>query len=393
MIRFKSPKLNSLAELLPAGHQAIDWTKLEKSEFGIFFDAMERTMQEPEWHGEGDVLTHTKMVVERMVELDEYKNAPTKDKLILFLSALLHDIGKPKRTKVEDGRIVSVGHAVKGANMTREFLWKTLGLSGDEEERDIRESVCTLIRYHAFPIYATKKSNAERRMLEIADNGILSPSFSLLKLYVLEKADVLGRISADAKSQLETLEYFKIMAEDLNCWERPYTFTTPFSKRAYFKGKTEWQGDTLYDSTWGEVMLLSGLPGTGKDTFIANNLCDLPVVSLDAIRKRLKISPVEPQGVVIATAQEEAKEYLRKKQSFVWNATNVTTQTRGKEIELFERYDARVKTIFLETEWEENLARNASRPHPVPSVEIEKMLSKLELPEAKECQTVEWRIT
>ena len=112
-----------------------------------------------------------------------------------------------------------------------------------------------------------------------------------------------------------------------------------------------------------------------------------------AIRKRLKILPVEPQGVVIATAQEEAKEYLRKKQPFVWNATNVTTQTRGKEIELFERYDARVKTIFLETEWEENLARNASRPHPVPSVEIEKMLSKLELPEAKECQTVEWRIT
>jgi len=70
MSRFKSPKLNSLAELLPAGHQAIDWTKLEKSEFGIFFDAMERTMQEPEWHGEGDVLTHTKRGVERMVVLD-----------------------------------------------------------------------------------------------------------------------------------------------------------------------------------------------------------------------------------------------------------------------------------------------------------------------------------
>ncbi len=393
MSNFKSQKLNSLLALLPQEDGKIDWTKLENSEFGIFFDAMAKTPQEPEWHGEGDVLTHTKMVVEQMVGLDEYKNSGAEDKLILFLTALLHDIAKPKRTKIEDGRIVSVGHAVKGAVMAREFLWKVIGLAGNEEERNVRESISFLIRYHAFPSYAAKKSNAERRMLEIGANGNLCKGFSLLKLYVLEKADVLGRISADKDEQLDALEYFKMLGEDLGCFREPYAFTSPFSQRAYFKGKTDWQGDSLFDSTWGEVILLSGLPGTGKDTFIENNFSNLPVVSLDAIRRRLKIDPKDPQGAVIATAQEEAKEYLRKKQPFVWNATNVTSQTRGKEIDLFERYDARVRTIFLETEWTENLTRNSSRTNSVPTVEIEKMLSKLETPEVKECQSVEWIIT
>ena len=390
---FKSNKLNRLLEFLPQDEGKIDWTKLSNSEFGIFFDAMAKTPQEAEWHGEGDVLTHTKMVVEELVGLDEYRSSNTEDRLILFLSALLHDIAKPKRTKIEDGRIVSVGHAVKGAVMAREFLWKAVGLSGSEEERNVRESICYLIRYHAFPIYASKKSGAERRMLEISANGALCPGFSLLKLYVLEKADVLGRISADTGYQLDMLEYFKMLGEDLGCLRNPYAFTSPFSQRAYFKGKTDWKGDALYDSTWGEVVLLSGLPGTGKDAFIEKNFSNVPMVSLDAIRKKLKIDPTDPQGEVIAVAQEKAKEYLRKKQPFVWNATNLTAQMRSKQIDLFERYDARVRTVFLETEWEENLARNSSRLNPVPTVEIEKMLSKLETPEVKECQAVEWLIT
>ena len=130
-----------------------------------------------------------------------------------------------------------------------------------------------------------------------------------------------------------------------------------------------------------------------SEHFIEKNFADMPVVSLDAIRKKLKIDPTDAQGEVIAVAQEKAKEYLRKKQPFVWNATNLTAQTRGKQIDLFERYDARVRTIFLETEWTENLTRNSSRLNPVPTVEIEKMLSKLETPEVKECQAVEWLIT
>ena len=83
---------------------------------------------------------------------------------------------------------------------------------------------------------------------------------------------------------------------------------------------------------------------------------------------------------------------MRKAQPFVWNATNISTQIRQKQISLFERYGAGVRTIFLETEWEEGLRRNREREAVVPQSEIEKMLSKLELPERYESENVEWLI-
>ena len=146
----------------------------------------------------------------------------------------------------------------------------------------------------------------------------------------------------------------------------------------------------MFDDTWGEVILLSGLPGTGKDTWIQKNCPHLPMVSLDNIRRRMGIAPTEPQGVVAAAAHDEARKYLRHHQPFVWNATNVTLDMRSKQISLFEQYGAAVKTVFLETGWEEGLRRNAERAAEVPPSAIGHMLSKLEIPEAYECERVVW---
>ena len=83
----------------------------------------------------------------------------------------------------------------------------------------------------------------------------------------------------------------------------------------------------------------------------------------------------------MAIAHERAREYLRKKQPFVWNATNITAQTRNMQISLFEGYGASVETVFLETAWNEQMLRNQSREAEVSVMVIEKMLSKLTLPE------------
>ena len=96
---------------------------------------------------------------------------------------------------------------------------------------------------------------------------------------------------------------------------------------------------------------------------------------------------------MVDKANERAKELLRKKQPFIWNATNITTDIRKLLIPLFEDYGARVKIVFLETEWNEELRRNASRKAEVPKHAIEKMLSRLEIPEPFEAQSVEYHIT
>jgi hypothetical protein len=45
-----------------------------KSSLSSMFEQMSKTYQNPQYHGEVDVITHTKIVCEEMVKLDEYKN-------------------------------------------------------------------------------------------------------------------------------------------------------------------------------------------------------------------------------------------------------------------------------------------------------------------------------
>ena len=146
----------------------------------------------------------------------------------------------------------------------------------------------------------------------------------------------------------------------------------------------------LYDDTWGEVILMSGLPGTGKDTWISRHVPKLPMISLDGIRKELHISPADDQGNVIRTARERAKVFLRRKQPFVWNATNISRDIRQKQVRLFEQYGASVRIVYLETDEAVRRMRNAARADAVPEAAVEKMLRKTELPLPEEAQTVEW---
>lgn len=132
----------------------------------------------------------------------------------------------------------------------------------------------------------------------------------------------------------------------------------------------------MYDDTWGEVVLMSGLPGTGKDTWI---------------RKELGILPSDNQSKVVDAATQRAKALLRKKQAFVWNATNITPQTRGRQVELFTDYGASVKIVYLETDTREQIQRNENWPDAVPTQVISRVIEKLASPEAWEAHWVEWR--
>ena len=143
---------------------------------------------------------------------------------------------------------------------------------------------------------------------------------------------------------------------------------------------------------------MCGLPGTGKDTWIREHYPGLPVVSLDEIRREMKISPAESQGPVAAEARERARAYLRARQPFVWNVTSLTPELRRKNMELFEAYKASVRIVFLETGWKEGLRRNRERGHAdssqtVPEGSIVRVLEKLTPPERQEAQQVEWRST
>ena len=68
--------------------------------------ALDGTPQDPEWHPEGDVFTHTGHCCDALAELTEWQQADQSTRLVLMFAVLAHDFAKPQTThKAErDGR-------------------------------------------------------------------------------------------------------------------------------------------------------------------------------------------------------------------------------------------------------------------------------------------------
>ncbi len=84
--------------------------------------AMKGVAQPPEFHPEGDVFVHTRML------LDQLKDNASP---VLALGALLHDVGKPNTFSDDGKRIRFNNHAHVGAEMSKEIL-KRLRFSNRE---------------------------------------------------------------------------------------------------------------------------------------------------------------------------------------------------------------------------------------------------------------------
>lgn len=377
--------------IVQAAKQNIDWSGIEAT-LSSFAIPMSRTEQNPAFHNEGDVWTHTKMVCENLTKLGAFRVLSEDQQQAVFLAALLHDIGKIPTTRWEDDKWTSPNHTLVGSKMARQFLWQELEMCGTPEKQHLRETVCNLIRYHSFPPHAIDDPDGKRKLLAIAANGQNCPMFTIELLCALCEADALGRECIDEYDRIHMAEQVQLcreFAKESGCYDAPYPFPSVHTQFSYLGRKDIAPEVELYDDTWGEVILMSGLPGTGKDTWIQENYPDLPMISLDEIRKEMKISPTDNQSKVLEIARDRARELLRKKQSFVWNATNLSPMVRKKQIKMFTQYHASTRLVYLETDWKEQLRRNASRPDAVPEQAVCYMMEELVLPEAKEAHRVE----
>ncbi len=382
-----------LEEMLPRDPDwEIPWDKIEKSLLASLFRAMGETPQNPRYHGEGDVWTHTKQVCTALTGLEAFRQESPRGQAVLFLGALLHDLGKIRCTRWEDDRWTSPNHAAVGSRMARALLLRDLDLGGTPEQVEFREAVCLLIRYHSLPPYAIERPDGHWSLRRVAANGSLAPDFTLERLCLLSEADALGRICPDREDMADRVRLCWELAEEAGCLLGPYPFPDGHTRYAYLSGREVAPSVPLYDDTWGPVLLMAGLPGTGKDTWLRQHYPDLPMISLDEIRKELGYGHTGDQSPVLEEACRRSRILLRQKQPFVWNATNVLTAYRRSQISLFEEYGARVRIVYLETPWAERIRRNRGREADkvVPGEAVERMLESLTLPEAWESQSVDW---
>lgn len=106
-------------------------------------------------HRHKDVLTHTIAVV-----------AKTRPDRLVRLSALYHDVGKPRTRAITDGGVSFHHHEVVGARMTRERM-KALKYSSDDVER-VSRLVFLHLRFHTYKMGWTDA--AVRRFVRDADD-------------------------------------------------------------------------------------------------------------------------------------------------------------------------------------------------------------------------------
>lgn len=361
----------------PQNEYNFDWEGITAAYDWV--QALKNTPQDPIFHAEGDVYIHTQMVLDALLRLEDYQHLPPSERSALFLAALLHDVAKPICTLEEDGRIRAPHHAKKGAQIARATLFRGIP---NPVPFFIRETIVQFVRYHGLPLWYFDKINPQKSLLKA------SQLLNLKQLALLAEADVRGRICVDKADLLSRVELFREWAQEENCYEQPFPFQNGLHRFQYFRNADYPLQYIPYDDTQCEVILLCGLPGAGKNTWIANHAPALPVVSLDAIRRDLKIKPTDNQGIVLQTSKEQAKAYLRKQQSFIWNATNLIKQRRKVLIDLFVRYKAKVKIVYIETLYQTLLERNQTRAYPIPTKVLERFINKLEVPAIQEAHEV-----
>lgn len=357
----------------------LPWKHIEKAANGDILawaekqpwaEPMRRCQQEPEWHAEGDVWTHTVMVWQEVERLEGYADLSRADQILLLFTALLHDSGKPATTHLdpESGRLRSPRHSIVGAALARQVL-RDLGCPIEE-----REAIVQLVRYHGYPPHFMDRGEPDRQVIRLS--WLLSNR--LLHLFTL--ADTRGRHTADTSRKEAVLNLWKEQAQEHGCLDAPYVFANDQARFLFFREQLSSLHYSPHEDYKCTVTLMSGLPGAGKDTWLRQHCPDLPVVSLDEVRRELKVSATDNQGQVIQHARELCRQHLRAGRDFAFNATNITASLRKKWIDLFADYNARIETVYLEPSVPELLRQNRERDESVPERVIRELLDKLEIP-------------
>lgn len=148
-------------------------------------DALIGCRQEPEWHPEGDVWTHTLLVVDQARR--RIDDLPRPQQIAVMLGAVCHDFGKPATTAYIDGRIRSLNHEEMGVAPATAFLDRLNVHTLDGY--DVRRQVLGLVAHHLKPgMWHTARDGvgdgAFRRLARKVDLELLAR---------LAKSDCLGR--------------------------------------------------------------------------------------------------------------------------------------------------------------------------------------------------------
>jgi tRNA nucleotidyltransferase (CCA-adding enzyme) len=165
--------------------------------------------QEPEWHPEGDVWTHTLLVIdEARAGIDTLSRA---EQVAIMLGAVCHDLGKPPTTAVIDGRIRSLGHEEAGVPIATALLDRLNVHAIDGV--DVRRDVLGIVAHHLKP-------GAWFKAGDVGDGAFrrLALKVNLELLARVARADCMGR---GGGFDCSAMDWFRERARSLGVEHQP----------------------------------------------------------------------------------------------------------------------------------------------------------------------------
>lgn len=182
--------------------------------------------QDPEYHPEGDVLTHTSHCLTHLVNIEYWKNTSLEEKLLLSTAVLCHDLGKASTTKREwkDQKnrwvVTSAGHDQAGIAPTRS-LTQRIGTP-----KKLLPAIELLVAHHMSHLQIKTKKDVRKLAAQLspqnphAENARITTSIK--KLAVIVESDHGGRPPLE-KALPDQMKIILKMASELGCLERPIT--------------------------------------------------------------------------------------------------------------------------------------------------------------------------
>lgn len=356
--------------------------ELAKDRIISLLNSLDEVDQTSPYHEEGDVLTHTCMVVEELDKiLDEKEGGADYSKPLhktLLVAAWFHDIGKLETAvyKPEKGRNTFYNHEEASARMWRE-LYIEYGI-----EPLFGEHVFELLKNHRVPIVYSKQNAHSQTYKRLAER--VCP----YHLYLLSSADMRGRIAKDVNASLELLEKFRKRAEENKVFENDR-----------FRGYRFYSlADFSYIARNKRCLLLPiAVPGTGK-SYLREQMMqfnpDMHIVCPDDIRTELygsdwhnNYAQVDNQKVFgLATHRLKLKMQQSGRQLIYFDAQNSSIKDRKNKVEMTTKYNFATICFWFNVRLATVLKRNSQRDRQVPEEYIKRAFGHLQLPTQHETE-------
>ena len=355
-----------------------------------YLDQLKNTQQNPRYHAEGNVYQHTLMVLDQYERHIDSFDLTEEEKEILYWTALLHDIGKPKVTQWSNGRWTAAGHERAGVPLAR-----TLLLSRPELTQEQRRRILSLIRWHHIPLrWGLQK-------LPINAYKYVATHTDLRLLGIFSLFDVRGRICENQDAVLRLIDHFNdvivpIVEEELGdfdhmqfCFKQANLVQKNLIWKALQARDFKQVAKTLDQSVKPlssfshpqTCYITIGSPFSGKTAYIQKNFSGHPYFDMS------RFEPIVPEHFEkenyltgIPELKSFLQSYIPQGRSVVVDGRNLCDSRRQSVTEYARVLGANIQYLFFDRSLEEVMDNNRQAASPLCVRDLRESYESLQLP-------------